>query len=133
MSGAADQANYIELKELTRRVNNTELSVDNIGTAAVTDYDNDFEGLGSLTDYTALSGDPSHNQENVFIDEANNTVPYSQQKRGYGDGLLRLGSSICLVENIYSLAFIAELNNELIDQVILGDEDKMPEAKDHIR
>lgn len=110
-----DQANYIELKELTRQVNNTteQLSVDNIGTAAVTDYDNDFEGLGSLTDYTALSG--VENQDNAFVDEANNMVPYSQQKRGYGDGLLRIGSSICLVENIYSLAFIAELNNELID------------------
>ena len=129
MSVRGDQANYIELKELTRQVNNTELSVDNIGTAAVTEYDNDFEGLGSLTDYTALSGTFNSNQDNnAFVDEANNTVPYSRQKRGYGDGLLRIGSSMCLFENIYSLAFIAELNNELIDQVILRDEDKMPEA-----
>ncbi len=52
-----DQPQYIELRELTRQVNttNADSSVQNIGTAAMTEY-TDFDGLGSLTDYTALPG-----------------------------------------------------------------------------
>ena len=50
-----------------------------------------------------------------FVDEANNTVPYSKQKRKYGDGEIRLGTSLNLSENIYTLAFVAELTNETID------------------
>ena len=124
-----DQPQYIELRELTRQVNttNADSSVQNIGTAAMTEY-TDFDGLGSLTDYTTLPGQGEIENDD-FVDEANNTVPYSKQKRGYGEGLLRIGTSINLTENIYTLAFMAELNNELLDHVTGGDEVKMPEAK----
>jgi len=110
---------YIEMRELTaRRLNQTDLSVDNIGTAAMTDYDG-FSGLGSFTDYRPLEADP---QEDDFVDEANNTVPYTKQKRGYGEGEVRIGTSLLLDENIYTLAYVAELTNQLIDKVTRGDD-----------
>lgn len=67
--------------------------------------------------------------EDDFIDEANNMVPYSKQKRGHGEGELRLGKSLRLGENIYTLAFMAELKNEEIDFVTQEDQGKPPELK----
>ena len=98
----------------------------------MTEYE-DFDGLGSLTDYTSLAGQQLEAHIDNFVDEANNTVPYTKQQRDYGDGLLRIGTSINLTENIYTLAFIAELNNELIDEVTLGDSVKMPEGREKLR
>ena len=63
-----------------------------------------------------------------FIDEAKNDVPYSKQKRGYGEGDLRLGTSISLDENIYSLAFVAQLNNWTIDKVTEKENSVPPNA-----
>lgn len=73
------EAEAIELKEITSKVNkdiNSNTSHDNL----LTDNDG-YDGLGSLTNYSAMV-DPLI--EDGFIDEANNTVPYTKQRRGYG-------------------------------------------------
>ena len=54
-------------------------------------------------------------------------VPYSAQKRGYGEGDLRLGTSILLIENIYTVAFVAMLQNQEIDAVTQEDKGKPPQ------
>ena len=43
---------------------------------------------------------------------------------------MRLGSSITLVENIYTVAFLAEFNNQEIDAVTQEDMGKPPQHKD---
>lgn len=83
------------------------------------------DGLNSFTNYSAME-DRQFLVEDDFIDESNNTVPYSKQKRGHGEGELRLGKSLSLAENIYTLAFMAELKNEEIDFVTLEDQGKPP-------
>ena len=73
--------------------------------------------IGSQTNYRAMGADVDRIEDqrtaildsSSFVDEANNLVPYSEQKRGYGKGDLRLGTSLQLGENIYSLAFVAML------------------------
>lgn len=57
---------------IARRINSTDYSVDNIGTA-VNEYEG-YSGLGSFTDYSPLEAD---NEDDNFVDEANNTVPYT--------------------------------------------------------
>ena len=118
---------------MTRRGDNhtamPELSVDNIGTpAGMTSYD-DMSGLASFTNYTALEGEMSTPAiEDDFLDEANITVPYSKQKRGHGEGVSRLGTSLTLQENIYSLAFVAQLSNWTIDKVTEKEGSDRPEC-----
>ena len=86
-------------------------------------YADDRDGLGSLTNYTAME---DLNDQDDFVDEANNMVPYSKQKRGHGEGELRLGKSVSLSENIYTLAFMSELKNEEIDFYTQDDQGKPP-------
>lgn len=88
-------------------------------------YD-DLSGLHSFTNYSAMENERTIGDD--FIDEANNTVPYTKQKRGYGEGDLRLGTSFSLDENIYSLAFIAQLNNWTIDKVTEKENSEPPSA-----
>lgn len=105
-----------------------ELSVDKIGNAAVTDYD-DLSGLASFTDYVALDEDQNiaaAEYQDDFVDEANITVPYSKQPRGYGEGDKRLGTSLSLEENIYSLAYVAQLDNYTIDKVTERENSERP-------
>ena len=68
-------------------------------------------GLESMVNYTPMGDDVTMEEDN-FIDEANNTVPYSKQRRGYGRGDLRLGKGFILSENIYTLAFLAAMTND---------------------
>ena len=84
-------------------------------------------GLESMVDYTPMGEDVT--MEDTFVDEANNTVPYSKQRRGYGRGDLRLGKGFILSENIYTLAFLAALNNEEIDAILIEDGGKPPQIK----
>ena len=84
--------------------------------------------MASSTNYRSLDQQQDPLLEgSIFVDEANNTVPYTLQKREYGRGDLRLGTSIQLDENIYTVAFLAELNNQEIDAVTQEDQGKPPE------
>ena len=96
------EANF-EMKELSKRVRFEE----DVGT-----YTDDCDGLDSQINYVAME---DKKLQEDFVDEANNTVPYSKQKRDHGEGELRLGKSVSLAENIYTLAFISEIRNEEID------------------
>ena len=80
----SDGRDYIELKELTRQVNHPMVS--NSPTVSRNSHNRTHEdafdgGLASSTHYRSLEWDPL---ESSFVDEANNTTPYSAQKRGYG-------------------------------------------------
>ena len=88
------------MKELSKKVRVEE----DAGT-----YADDHDGLDSQASYVVL------NDQDDFVDEANNTLPYSKQKRDHGEGNLRLGKCLSLAENIYTLAFISEIKNEEID------------------
>ena len=84
-----------------------------------------YDGFNSMVNYTTMTDNTLI--EEIFVDEANNTVPYSKQRRQYGLGDLRLGKSVILEENIYTLAYIAALNNEEIDKVTQENEGRPPE------
>ena len=132
MSIRSGEAQYIELKELTHRINtDMDLSGDNIGlrseVGAFGAHSRAFEGgsgLESTVNYTPMGDDVT--MEDTFVDEANNTVPYSKQRRGYGRGDLRLGKGFLLSENIYTLAFVAAMTNEEIDAILVEDGGKPP-------
>ena len=50
------------------------------------------------------------------VDENGNKkrLPYTMQKRKYGEGLVRLGSSLDLDEDVYSLAYIVMMTDKYI-------------------
>lgn len=78
------EAQYIELKEITRNINRDGDHPEAFGVPEASEED--YSGqLASFTNYTSLEGDISGpNDDANFVDEANNMIPYSQQVRGYG-------------------------------------------------
>lgn len=45
-------------------------------------------------------------------------IPYRQQKRKYGEGDIRLDTSLDFEEGIYDFAFITQLNNKILTDTI---------------
>jgi hypothetical protein len=43
-------------------------------------------------------------------------IPYAQQLRNYGSGSIRLGSYLLMSQNVYSLGFVSQINDELMDR-----------------
>ena len=125
-----NQDKYSRLKELTRDVNrnsNSFGSNQRPNNQSFSGFDDPADGLNSMTNYTAMI-DITGNEDS-FVDEANNTLPYTKQKRGYGKGDIRIGTSLSLSQNIYTLSFIAELRNEQIDSVTLEDGGRPPTSE----
>ena len=49
---------------------------------------------------------------------------YLERERGYGNGIVRIGEYLELEEDIYSLGFVSQISNQLIEKhfdVIKGD------------
>lgn len=60
-------------------------------------------------------------------------VPYLQRNRGYGQGNVRIGQSIEGSDDIYSLTFISQISNEIMDKyfdVIKGELKEGEEEKE---
>ena len=61
-----------------------------------------------------------------FVDENDSSVPYTKLPRAYGDGELRVGTFLALSEDIYSLGFVSQIRNDIIDKALMGSDADRP-------
>ena len=66
--------------------------------------------------------------ESSFIDENDPHIPYTKLPRNYGDGELRIGSFLSLNEDIYSLGFVCQIRNEIINEATIKEEASRPKT-----
>ena len=64
--------------------------------------------------------------DDSFVDENDNNIAYTQLKRDYGAGEIRIGSFLDLEEDIYSLGVFSCVKNDIIDQCMLPEESQPP-------
>ena len=51
--------------------------------------------------------------ENLGLDS--NHLPYMQQKRKYGEGEIRINTSLSFSEDIYALCFVMQVRDEILE------------------